>query len=327
VSTADVSAEVSATQSSSVGRRPRNPWVAAALTFLGGSTGLVYCGRLRRALLWDISLLFVLLAVGCLLFYFPNGRIAWIAMALLIVAYPLALIADTVHIARRRERASKWYQRRWFYVGFAIITSFAVRGAAQLCRKYWEEAFYIPTGSMSPTVSKGDRILVDKLRYRTTPIHHEDVIVFRADDRQFSPGSDPAPAGRLYYVKRVVGLPGDVIEFRDEKLIRNGERVDEPYAAFVPVSGRIDPRLTDMAPVTVGKNEVFVVGDNRRESLDSRFFGCISRDDVVGRAAIIYWSRESPPEDVAANPSRNRQPSAPEPPRRIRWERFGQRVE
>jgi signal peptidase I len=323
VTIAAVAAEMGATQLSSVGRRPRNPWIAAGLTLFVGTTGLVYCGHLRRAVLWEIGEFFLLIAMGCLLLYLPNGRVAWIATALLTLSINLGLIADTIRIARRRERANKWYQRWWFYLGYPIVTGLVTLGVVQLSRTYWEEAFHIPTGSMSPTILKGDRILVDKLRYRTTPIDRGDIIVFKANDWQANTVPNSAPAVRLCYVKRVVGLPGDVIEIRDEKLFRNGAAVDEPYAAFVPVSGKVDPRLTDMSPFRVGENELFVVGDNRRESLDSRFFGCIPRADVVGKVAIVYWSREAPIEAHASVFPLERQP---EPSRRIRWERFGLRV-
>lgn len=319
--------ESGATESSSVRRRPRNPWIAAALAIFFDTTGLVYSGRLRRAVLWAIGVLFVLFAVGCLLLYLPNGRIAWIAMALLMVGYKLGLIFDTFRIAHRRERASRWYQRWWFYLGYMIATQLVLLGIVQVSRTYWEEAFVIPTGSMSPTILAGDRILVDKLRYRSAPIHHGDVVVFWVDNQrtQFDPGA--APPGRICHVKRVVGLPGDVIQIRDEKLLRNGAAVDESYASFSPVLGGIDSRLTNMPSTVVGEDELFVLGDNRRESLDSRFFGCIPREDVVGKVAIVYWSRKAPPEVRAPDLPPNRQPQALESSRRIRWERFGLRVE
>jgi signal peptidase I len=331
VSTVDEVADVCATEPAPTEGRPRNPWIAAALAIFCGATGLVYCGRLRRALLWLMGSLVVLLAVGCLLFYLPNGRVAWIAMALLVVAYPVGLLVDTIRIARRRERASRWYQRWWFYLGFAIAMSFFIDGAVHLCRTYWEEAFVVPSGGMSPTIQAGDRILVDKLRYRLMPIHHEDVVTYWIDEQRIPFYFSSDPQGRTRFVQRVVGLPGDSVEFRDEKLLRNGVAIEEPYAVFTPTpspaSEEIEARLKNTPPTVVGEGELFVVGDNRRASLDSRFFGCIPEEDVLGKVAIVYWSREPGIEDTepasAADPAR----PAPEPSRRIRWERFGQRVE
>ena len=82
-----------------------------------------------------------------------------------------------------------------------------------------------------------------------------------------------------------------------------------------------------MPSTVVGKDELFVVGDNRRESSDSRFFGCIPRQDVVGKVAIVYWSREVPTAESAPALRPNAKPESPQPPQRIRWERFGLRME
>ena len=121
--------------------------------------------------------------MGCLLLYLPNGRVAWIATALLIVGYKLGLVVDTIRIARRRERANRWYQRWWFYLCYVIATQLVLLGIVQVSRTYWGETFVIPTGSMAPTILAGDRIFVDKLRYRSTPIRRGDVIVFWIDNR------------------------------------------------------------------------------------------------------------------------------------------------
>jgi signal peptidase I len=212
-------------------------------------------------------------------------------------------------------------------LGYPIVTDLVLLGILQVSRTYWEEAFVIPTGSMSPTIMAGDRILVDKLRYRSTPIQHGDVVVFWLDNRQTYFDPDLAPPGRLHHVKRVVGLPGDIIEYREEKLFRNGAAVDEPYALFSPVPGAIDPRFINTPSTTVGEDELFVVGDNRHETLDSRIFGCIPREDVVGKASIIYWSREVPTAERAPAFPPDREPPSPAPPGRVRWERFGQRIE
>lgn len=307
--------------------RPRSPWVAAALALLFGTTALVYCGKLRRALAWDLAFFPLLILIGCLLLYLPYGSAALLATALLALVYRLGVLVDAVRIARQRQPKHRWYQRWWFYALYVILLELVIFGFVQLSRTYWEEAFVIPTGSMAPTILAGDRIFVDKLRYRTTPIRHGDVIVFWIDNRRTHFGPGPAPPGRLCHVKRVVGLPGDVIEIRDEKLLRNGAAIDEPYALFSPLPRAIDPRLKDMASTTVGEDELFVLGDNRRESLDSRMLGCISREDVVGKVAIVYWSQEAPPDVRAPVLPPFQERPAPDPFRRIRWERFGLRVE
>jgi signal peptidase I len=279
---------------------------------------------LRRAVLWAISVLVCLIAMGCLLLYLPDGRVAWLAMALLLIAYKLGLIVDTVRIARRRERANQWYQRWWFYLGYLVVSQLVVGGVVQLSRTYWEEASYIPTGSMSPTILAGDRILVDKLRYRFVPVARGDAIVFRIDNQKSQLGSTLVLPGRQMYVKRVIGVPGDVIEYRDEKLIRNGSPVEEPYAYLQETREAVYPPLQNTPRTIVGEGELFVVGDNRRASNDSRIFGCIPLKDVVGKVSIVYWSRETPLEDQ--DPSRPATSQRAESTPRIRWERFGLRI-
>ncbi len=135
------------------------------------------------------------------------------------------------------------------------------------------QAFFIPSGSMEPTLQVGDRILVAKFYYRLAPIQRGDVIVFRYP---LNPGKD--------FVKRVVGLPGDRVELRRGVVYINGK----PRPDLTPADG--DPAcIQDYGPKTVTPGHLFVLGDNRCNSEDSRFFGLVPARNVVGRALVIYW--------------------------------------
>jgi signal peptidase I len=305
--------------------RRRNPWIAAALALFFGTAALVYCGKFRRALAWDLAFFPLLILILCLLLYLPYGRAALLATVLLALVYRLGVLVDAMRIARQRQPKDRWYQRWWYYALYVISLEIVILGFVQLARTYWEEAFLFPVGNMQPTLVAGDRIMVEKLQYRSQPSRHGDVIVHRIDGRD--PHFDPATAAAspLHHAKRVIGVPGDNIEFRNEKLIRNGVEIDEPYATFLPTLAPLHPKLRDTAPITVGPGELFVAGDNRRNCLDSRMIGCIRREDVVGKVALVYWSREMASLDRMATPS-------VEPPQttasgRIRWERIGLRVE
>jgi signal peptidase I len=163
-------------------------------------------------------------------------------------------------------------------------------------------AFYIPSGSMESTLNISDRVLVEKLSYRFGEVRRGDVVVFVHDEPVDESGSVVAgpsnpvtgffsslgqaigvvrPSDRDF-IKRVVGLPGDTITCRGHKLVRNGQPVDEPY---------LDPGTqTDCdRQIKVGPGQLFVMGDNRGNSQDSRFFGPVQRDDVVGRAFVRIW--------------------------------------
>jgi signal peptidase I len=161
----------------------------------------------------------------------------------------------------------------------SIIEWVAVVGGALLValiiRAFFLAAFYIPSESMSPTLEKGDRVLVNKLSYKLHDVNRGDIVVFER------PPNEP-DNGIKDLIKRVVALPGETIEVRDCKVLINGQALVEPYV-------KQWSRTCTSPPVTVGQNQVFVMGDNRDDSQDSRFFGPISQHLIVGRAFVIVW--------------------------------------
>jgi signal peptidase I len=173
---------------------------------------------------------------------------------------------------------------------------------ALLIKTFLVQAFYIPSVSMEPTLKVGDRVLVNKLSYKFHPPRRGDVIVFSDPNPQAQPHRNPvsaffhwitdglgftAPANEDF-IKRVIGLPGDTIEERSGVIFVNGHRLREPYLARPP-----DNRT--LGPYTVRPDHLFVLGDNRGNSNDSRFpeLGQIPMDKVIGKAFIIIW----PPSD------------------------------
>lgn len=137
------------------------------------------------------------------------------------------------------------------------------------------QAFWIPSASMSTTLNVGDRVLVNKLSYRLHDVHRGDVIVFERPSNT-SPGSEDIKD----LIKRVIAVGGDTIEARDQLVYVNDERVDE--------SEYLDSGTpTDNLPrQTIPEGHVFVMGDNRTDSEDSRVFGPIDEDRIVGRAFV-----------------------------------------
>jgi len=133
------------------------------------------------------------------------------------------------------------------------------------------QAFYIPSGSMEPTLMVDDRILVAKFLYRIEPIRPGDVIVFRYP---LNPSRD--------FVKRVIGLPGARVQLKEGVVYLDDTRVSEKGYTLRPDFG-------NYGPITVPRNEYFVLGDNRNNSEDSRFFGYVPRANIIGKAIFIYW--------------------------------------
>jgi signal peptidase I len=164
---------------------------------------------------------------------------------------------------------------------------------ALFIRAFVVQAFKIPSGSMKETLQIGDHILVNKFIYGvklpwvgTTVIpiskpEREDVVVFRFPE---DPDKD--------FIKRTIAVAGDTVEVRNKQLYINGEAIERPYAVFKDphvLPAVMQPR-DNMGPVTVPPGKIFVMGDNRDQSYDSRFWGFVDLRAVKGEAFVIYWS-------------------------------------
>ena len=154
-----------------------------------------------------------------------------------------------------------------------VLGAFAV---ALIIKTFLIQAFYIPSPSMFPTLREDDRVLVNKLSYDLHDVNRGDLVVFERP-----PGETDTEIKDL--IKRVIALPGDVIsECGDGRVCIDGTPLDEPY---VP-DGMVTTNITRQ---TVPEGDVFVMGDNRENSRDSRVFGPIDQDTIVGRAFVRIW--------------------------------------
>ena len=175
---------------------------------------------------------------------------------------------------------------------------------ALFVRTWVVQAFKIPTGSMENNLLIGDHLLVNKFVFGPTPlaigrkllpvrpIRRGDIVVFKYPDE---PDRD--------FIKRVIGLPGDTVELKHKKVHINGQPLDEPYVHFLTPPSNEYQEVTSydlrerFGPVTVPPDQYFVMGDNRDNSQDSRYWGFLPRHYVKGKALVIYWSYESGRED------------------------------
>ncbi len=164
---------------------------------------------------------------------------------------------------------------------------------ALFIRTFVVQAFKIPSGSMLPTLLIGDHLLVNKFIYGVrmpfngkilvpiTSPKHGDVVVFRfPKDRSID------------YIKRVVGTPGDSLEIKDKTVFINGKPVNNSHAHFsspAVLNVKASPR-DNFGPISVPEGNIFVMGDNRDNSYDSRFWGFVDQRDILGKAFILYWS-------------------------------------
>lgn len=177
----------------------------------------------------------------------------------------------------------------WEYTE-AIITALVL---ALVIRAYVIQAFKIPSGSMIPTLLVGDHILVNKFIFGTNiPFTDKRILAFRKPERGdvivFKFPENP----KKDFIKRVVATEGDMLEERNKVIYLNGKAVTEPFAKHVDSLLRLgtnDPR-DNFGPLIVPKDKLFVMGDNRDQSYDSRYWGFVDLKEVLGKALIIYWS-------------------------------------
>ncbi len=131
---------------------------------------------------------------------------------------------------------------------------------------------------MVPTLEIGDRVLVNKLSYRAHDINRGDVVVFTRP-----PGLPAGPGEPEDLIKRVIGVPGDTLQAKEGSMYVNGKLLDEPYLPEGTSTVNLDK------PVTIQDGQAWVMGDNRNNSQDSRVFGPIEAETVIGRAFTIMW--------------------------------------
>lgn len=140
--------------------------------------------------------------------------------------------------------------------------------------------YEIPSGSMEDTIKTGDMVFSEKITYYMRSPEHGDIVTF----------SDPEVAGRVL-IKRVIATEGQVVDLVDGKVYVDGVELDEPYTGYRPsyplyrTANGVDVSF----PYTVPEGEIWVMGDNRTSSQDSRYFGSVKLSSVTGRAAFIYW--------------------------------------
>jgi signal peptidase I len=195
--------------------------------------------------------------------------------------------------AGRKGAFREWIESLVFTIIFVLVFT-----------SYIAQATQVPTESMKPTILVGDHFFLDKVSF---PANYPTAIrrflprrsVGRLDIIAFKSPTD----GNIPFVKRVIGLPGETVEIRDKAVYVNGTKLDEPYKIHVDsTTYSSDPwtpeelKVRDnYGPAVVPANNYFVMGDNRDNSNDSRYWGFVNWDEVIGKPLFVYWSYESDP--------------------------------
>jgi len=211
--------------------------------------------------------------------------VSLVTIAILVTAVLLATLACALDTLWLTDRAPSWKIMLASWSALLILGWLVGGPFTSYYKTHYLRAFFIASTSMEPTLAKGDFVLTNNSAYRTDGPRRGDIIVFKypLDERR-------------EFVKRVVGLPGDRLEIRSNRLIVNGNPLEEAYVKPSVASTFQGGPLTSCGyahgcdPTVVPADSYFVLGDNREHSQDSRYWGFVRRDKIVGRAFAIYWS-------------------------------------
>lgn len=213
-----------------------------------------------------------------------NGLIDWLANIHFWQVVVLAAILFVVRtLLKQYKPKSKSAIETADSALIAVVLVFLV------IRPFLIQTFFIPSGSMIPTLELGDRILVSKLDYRFGEPKRGDIVVFKAPPEASMEEKD--------FIKRLVGLPGDVLEVKDGSLYRNGKRLNESYLDEPEIWYQDKEKQAGMPiivnggmlPFRVPKGAYFVMGDNRNNSHDSHAWGALEKNRVIGKAWVKFW--------------------------------------
>jgi signal peptidase I len=252
--------------------------IAFVLSYLVPGLGHIYDGEILVGL--SIGLGF--LALGYLAVLLRLLFAFWTALAYLI-AGSILVLAIAIHaavVAVRQVRTASVPRLTWrpCTIGALLLCLYIFAHSGSPDRLLPVRAFKMPTNSMSPTIVDGDRIIADMSYYKTHRPNRGDVIIFKM------------PVTDVLYTKRVIAIGGDTIAGSPGVAILDGQILAEPYAIHDPNETPYDGET--FGPITISGNDVFVMGDNRDQSNDSREYGPFDVSRVVGKPLYIYYSRD-----------------------------------
>jgi len=286
----------------------RRVWISILLTFLGGGLPLIYCGKFKAGILLEIALFLTFIVLESLLAVFADIRYMIIMLLIGLVIF-IALIIYNIRVTRDTNAALTPWRKNTIVLLVSIFIALTIANylGSILTDRYTAEAYSIPTKGMEPTLIVEDFLYARK-NVSLDDLRRGDIIIFKYPN-------DPTEN----YVKRLIAVPGDKIKIDDKQVYLNGTLLDEPYIEHV--DNRILPFYNsgqgvlwgigsrdNMPEIEVPQGNLFVLGDNRDNSADSRFWGYVPDSLLLGKANFIYLSWDS---DSS----------------RVRWDRIGMRLD
>ena len=262
----------------------RKPWLALLMSLFMPGLGQIYNGQMKKGLiLYGIGIVFTPIYVLSIISFKLPGLILTL---LIFLAIELFAVSDAYVQARKIKAISLGKYQRWYFYLLLYLLFLLVYPDL----KSFVKPYKFPSGSMTPTLLPGDHFISNQMAYGFR-IPFSDTRIFpsspqRGDTIVFSYPRNP----EVEYVKRVIALGGETVSIENDQVMIDGEPLEEPYAFFDPRhagSGK-----SGFAPVTVPEGQLFVLGDNRRNSHDSRDWGFVEEKTVLGNVMFIYYSRD-----------------------------------
>ena len=249
------------------------PAIMIGLSYVFSAAPLSYKKSLVLCLqISGIGIVFQLLTFAITTWLPPLYSILNIALLIVLLVLIIALIKKKVRTTIPKA------------IFIQIINIICAVSIALVFKQYVIQAYKIPAGSNVPTVLIGDHVLVNKYLYNFHQPQRNDWVIFKFPKDE-----------KIEYFKRVVALPGDLVEIKDKKLFVNNQLVSEPFIinSTASVLDKSESPRDNFGPVTVPEKSYFVLGDNRDNSFDSRFWGFVKEEKIKGKAEIVYFSYDN----------------------------------
>lgn len=287
-----------------ISTRSRRCFPAALLSLGLPGLGEVYAGQPRAAAVtFALFYVFSALSIAAVFARFPGISAVMVPVSVVLAAWVMVVTRAVRAASLAPEPYPLQPYNRWYWYASAVIINLFVwqPGIVSLIRSNVVQAFRIPSGAMEPTVLAGDFMFASR-RPSARNVSRNDIVIVG------SPGDD-----KLLVLKRIVGMPGDTLSMRDGALIRNGAPTGEPFIQNIDSAGALgqdlgdgrswqlahlvhgaastyNPDMHNWGPIIVPPDSVFLLGDNRDESFDSRFYGAVGMNRVRGKPLTIYFS-------------------------------------
>jgi len=256
------------------GLRKRKPILALILSLLTPGLGQIYNGQFKKGISYLVAFYLVYIVFSFLLLTFC-GMIFYLIISMGLFLF---IVIDAFRGANKLKAITLKPFNKWYiYLIIFLIGNVAVRPLlGWTIRNHIARAYKIPSSTMVPALLVGDRLIADMRSYKSQQPKRGDIIIFEFP-------KDPSKD----FIKRVVGMEGEKVEIVNNKIYINEKLLDDRWGNFT----KSGPPLDTWGPAVVPKDSLFVLGDNRDNSMDSRFFGFVKIEKVKGKALYLYWAK------------------------------------